>query len=94
MIEKTHVQLLKETLSILNLKELYLYEKQLINGVRSPDFYYRVAGHFYNPETGRGIRFFGNAREHGIRAYKKAVECYKRGKKEKAFFFLEKRCIS
>ncbi|MFA5887915.1 MAG: zinc dependent phospholipase C family protein [Candidatus Nanoarchaeia archaeon] len=88
MFEETHVKILEQALNLLNFNELKSYKNQLIEGVVRPDTYYRVVSHFYNPETGKGIFFFGNAKDKGIKAYKKAVKCYKKGDKQKAYFLL------
>ncbi|MDI6738210.1 MAG: zinc dependent phospholipase C family protein [Nanoarchaeota archaeon] len=88
MFEITHAYLMEEAIKLLEFEELKSYKKQLIGGVVSPDAYYRAAGHFFNPETGKGIKFFGNAKDKGIKAYRKAVKCYKNGNKKKACFQL------
>lgn len=88
MFEETHAYVLEEAIKLLKFDELESYSKQLIDGVMSPDAYYRVVSHFYNPETGKGILFCGNAKDKGIKAYEKAVKCYKKGNKKKAYFLL------
>ncbi|MFH0797983.1 MAG: zinc dependent phospholipase C family protein [Candidatus Woesearchaeota archaeon] len=80
MLEKAHIIVLNAALNIVKDKEMEEYKECLIKGVLSPDKHFKAVHHFYNPDAKRGLRPFGNAKERGVKSFKKALETYNKEK--------------
>lgn len=81
--------IMKEAIRGCSSAEAKEFHSVIEKGSVSADFpWYKVLTHFYNPYTHKGLYFFPSAKTVGVRHFNKALGCYKKGQKKRAYYHL------
>lgn len=84
MDEETHIFILNEVWKKLDGTGSLVKEEVIKGMIDADNPHYKLLSHWYNPKTKKGLHFFSNAKNKGIKAFNSALKEYNLGHFRKA----------